>query len=134
MSLPAKGQPFFIGLLITATVAFFVLLVGFWQPIFWAAVIGIIFRPVEVWFAVLLGGRRSLAAVLTVILIFFTVLVPALSLAAAVAAEAVDIYTRIESGELGPMAQVPSETRSPREATRPILWIGPHHCLQNWLW
>jgi predicted PurR-regulated permease PerM len=100
MPLPATRQPFFIGLLGAASIAFFVLLVGFWQPIFWAAVIGIIFRPVHTRIADRLNGRESLAAVLTVILIFFTVLVPALLLASAVAAEAAGVYTRIQSGEL----------------------------------
>lgn len=100
MPLPATRQPFFIGLLGAASIAFFVLLIGFWQPIFWAAVIGIIFRPVHTRIADRLNGRTSVAAVLTVILIFFTVLVPALLLASAVAAEAAGVYTRIQSGEL----------------------------------
>lgn len=100
MSLPTSGRAFFIGLLSAASIAFFVLLVGFWQPIFWAAVIGILFRPVETRLTARLGGRTSLAAVLTVILIFFTVIVPAMVLASAVTVEAAGVYTRIQSGEL----------------------------------
>lgn len=100
MPLPTNGHAFFIGLLSAASVAFFVLLVGFWQPIFWAAVIGILFRPVETRLAALFKGRKSLAAVLTVALIFFTVLVPAMVLASAVTVEAAGVYTRIQSGEL----------------------------------
>lgn len=100
MSSSTTRHPFFLGLLVAASVAFFALLVGFWQPIFWAAVIGILFRPVQARIAERLRGRASLAAVLTVILIFFTVLVPALLLASAVAAEAVGVYTRIQSGEI----------------------------------
>ena len=99
MELTARRQKFFIGLLIVASISFFVLLFGFWQPIFWAAVIGIMFRPVQVRLAARLKGRKSLAAVLTVILIFFTVLVPALFVASAVTAEAAGLYRRIESGE-----------------------------------
>ncbi len=100
MSISTTRHPFFIGLLGAATIAFVALLIGFWQPIFWAAVIGILFRGVQTRIAVRLKGRASLAAVLTVILIFFTVLVPALLLASAVAAEAAGVYTRIQSGEL----------------------------------
>ncbi len=96
----ATRHPFFIGLLIAASVAFFALLSGFWQPIFWAAVIGILFRPVQVWMIDRVGGRTSLAAVLTVVLIFFTVLVPAMLVASAVTAEATGVYLRIRSGEL----------------------------------
>jgi predicted PurR-regulated permease PerM len=46
-----------------------------------------------------LGNRASLAAVLTVILIF-TVLVPAMLLASAVAAEGANVYSRLQSREL----------------------------------
>ena len=91
MSSSATRNPFFIGLLGAASISFFALLSGFWQPIFWAAVIGIIFRPVQTRIEARLNGRASLAAVLTVILIFFTVLVPALLLASAVAAEAAGV-------------------------------------------
>jgi predicted PurR-regulated permease PerM len=100
MSLIDNRHPFFIGLLIVASIGFFLLLWGFWEPIFWAAVLGILFRPVESRLAARLQGRATLAAVLTLILIFFTVLVPAIFLASAVAVEAADLYERIQSGEL----------------------------------
>jgi predicted PurR-regulated permease PerM len=45
-----------------------------------------------------------LAAVLTVTLIFFTVLVPAMAIASAVATEAAQLYGRIERGEIDPGA------------------------------
>ncbi|MCP3869248.1 MAG: AI-2E family transporter [Gammaproteobacteria bacterium] len=98
--LPTSSHPFFIGLLAAASISFFALLFGFWEPIFWAAVIGILFRPVYNWIVTRMNGRRSLAAVTTVILIFCTVLVPALLLTSAVAGEAAGVYARIQSGEL----------------------------------
>lgn len=100
MPLTANRHPFFIGLLVAASIGFFLLLHGFWEPIFWAAVLGILFRPVETRLAARLQGRATLAAVLTLILIFFTVLVPAIFLASVVAVEAADIYERIQSGQL----------------------------------
>jgi predicted PurR-regulated permease PerM len=100
MSTPTKSHPFFLGLLVAASAAFFALVVGFWKPIFWAAVIGILFRPVQRRVEARLNGRASLAAAVTVVLIFFTVLVPALLLASAVAAEAAGVYARIQAGEL----------------------------------
>jgi predicted PurR-regulated permease PerM len=100
MSSTVTRHPFFIGLLAATSLSFFALLVGFWQPIFWAAVIGILFRPVESVLNARLDGRSSLAALLTLIIIVFTVLVPALLLASAVAAEAAGVYARIQSGEI----------------------------------
>jgi len=95
---------FFIGLLILVSVGFIWLLSGFFQPIFWAATVGIIFLPVQHLLERKLGGRTSLAAVLTVILIFFTVLLPALLIASAVVNEAAVIYAKIQRGEIDPGA------------------------------
>lgn len=99
MTPPTHRQPFFAGLIIAVSLAFGAVLLNFWQPIFWAVVIGLLFRPVDVRLSARLGGRRSLAAVLTVILIFFTVIVPTLLLLSAVAAEATAFYQRVQSGE-----------------------------------
>ena len=100
----AMQKSFFIGLLILVTVAFIALLAGFFLPIFWAATVGILFLPVQHFFDRRLAGRTSLAAVLTVTLIFFTVLVPAMAIASAVATEAAQLYGRIERGEIDPGA------------------------------
>ena len=98
----AMQNKFFIALLILVSVAFILLMSGFFQPIFWATAIGIIFIPVQRFLEKSFGNRTSLAAVCTVILIFFTVLVPGLFIASAVATEAVQFYSRIQSGEIDP--------------------------------
>lgn len=100
MTPPTLRQPFFAGLIVAVSLAFGAVLLNFWQPIFWAVVIGLLFRPVEVWLSERSGGRRSLAAVMTVVLILFTVIVPALLLVSAVAAEATALYQRVQSGEI----------------------------------
>lgn len=103
--LPGVGDtrhPFFLGLLVLTSVAFGALLLGFWQPVFWAIVLGVLFVPVRRRIEQKIPGRPSLAAGLTVILIFFTVLVPALLVASAVASEATVLLARIQAGELDP--------------------------------
>ncbi|UCG72811.1 MAG: AI-2E family transporter [Chromatiales bacterium] len=95
-------HPFFLGLLALATVGFGALLLGFWQPIFWAIVLGILFLPVKNRLERRLPGKPSLVAALTVVLIFFTVLVPALLVASAVASEAALLLERIQAGEFDP--------------------------------
>ncbi len=117
-------HPFFLGLLVAATVAFAVVLIGFWQPIFWAAVIGILFRPVQSRLVGQFGGRASLAAVITVLLIFFTVLVPALLVASAVTVEAAGVYGRIQSGEIDLGAVVRWGRESVPEVTAWLASIG----------
>ena len=50
----------FIGLLTLVTLAFFGLLADFVQPIFWAATLAVLFRPVGVRCVALYRGRESL--------------------------------------------------------------------------
>ena len=63
-----------------ATIALAMILSVVWQPIFWAVILGILFRPLMKWIAVQLPGRPSLAAGLTVLAIFVFVHIPALIL------------------------------------------------------
>ncbi|MFQ5515142.1 MAG: AI-2E family transporter [Myxococcota bacterium] len=97
---------FLLGLLVGVTILFLTLLRSFIQPIFWAAIMGILFRPVQRRLELRLRGRRSLAALLTVALIFFTVLVPALLVGSAVTAEALRFYTQVQEGEIDPGALI----------------------------
>ncbi|MDP6675837.1 MAG: AI-2E family transporter [Gammaproteobacteria bacterium] len=95
---------FFLGLLILVSTAFLGLLSGFFQPIFWAATVGIMFLPVQHYLERKLNGRTSIAAILAVILIFFTVLLPAMLIGSAVVSEAAIIYSMIQRGEIDPSA------------------------------
>jgi predicted PurR-regulated permease PerM len=91
---------FFYTLLVALTAGFFYLLRGLFQPIFWATIMGILFLPVQTRFEERLAGRTSIAAILTVIVIFFTVLVPTLLIAGAVADQGVQLYQRLEQGDI----------------------------------
>ena len=93
---------FFIGLLLLVSAAFVALLAGYFEPIFWAVTVGVIFLPVQHYLERKLHGRTSVAAVITVILIFFTVLVPAMLIASAVVKEAAELYASIQRGEIDP--------------------------------
>ena len=92
----------FIGLLTLVTLAFFGLLADFVQPIFWAATLAVLFHPAYTGFLRLTGSRNSVAALLTLILICFTVLIPTWFVAAAVVNQAAYLYAQVESGELNP--------------------------------
>ena len=95
---------FFIGLLLLVSAAFVALLSGYLQPIFWAVTVGVIFLPVQHYLERKLNGRTSVAAVITVVLIFFTVLVPAMLIASAVVKEAAELYASIQRGDIDPGA------------------------------
>lgn len=97
-------QAFFIGLVLVVTAAFVFLVAGYFQPIFWAATLGIIFLPLKQLIERRLRERHTIAALLTLLIIVLTVLVPVLLIASAVVNEAASLYTRIQSGEFEPDA------------------------------
>lgn len=95
---------FFYLLLAVLTVAFLVVLSGFFQPIFWAAIMGIIFLPVQRRIEKRLPDRTSVSAFLTLLIILFTVLVPTLLVSGAVAEQGLQLYQGLQAGRVDPGA------------------------------
>jgi predicted PurR-regulated permease PerM len=92
---------FFI-LVAATTLGFLGLIRPFLTTVFWAAVLAIIFfglyEKVKKW----VKGRRSLAALLTTILILFFVIIPFTLLGIALFQQGMDIFTDVQSGALDP--------------------------------
>ncbi|HET6569495.1 MAG TPA: AI-2E family transporter [Rhodothermales bacterium] len=91
---------FFFALLALTTLVFYHLIEGFMQPIFWAAVLGVIFRPVRRKWLRYIPGHNSIASFLTVIVVVLTVVLPLFLIGMAVTREALTVYQRFQSGEL----------------------------------
>ncbi|MBA4044980.1 MAG: AI-2E family transporter [Erythrobacter sp.] len=70
------------------------------QPLLWAALAAIMFQPLYRWMLKKLKGRRNPAAVASLLVIFFAVLVPALWLAALVAQEALTLVATLQEQPL----------------------------------
>ncbi|HSF13008.1 MAG TPA: AI-2E family transporter, partial [Erythrobacter sp.] len=70
------------------------------QPLLWAALAAIMFQPLYRWMLKKLKGRRNPAAVASLLVIFFAVLVPALWLAALVAQEALALVATLQEQPL----------------------------------
>jgi len=92
----------FVVALVMVSLVFFWLVSGFLMPAFWAAILAIVFRPVQHFTCEKLGNRESLASFVTLLIILLTVIVPTMFLVSAVAGEAANLYSRIESGEIDP--------------------------------
>ena len=90
----------FVGLLILVTLVFVAIIADFLLPIFWAATLAVLFRPVYVQLVQRLNNRRSLASLFTLLLICLTVLLPAWFVSVAVINEAAGLYARLQSGEI----------------------------------
>lgn len=65
-----------VGFLLLAGAVFFRVMAPFLVPMFLAAVLVVIFKPLHVWFEARLPGRRRLNAAITTVLILLTVLIP----------------------------------------------------------
>jgi predicted PurR-regulated permease PerM len=88
---------FFILVAVT-TAAFLALIAGFVMPVFWAAVLATVFFPLQRRYVAWLGGRRSLAAVATMLTILGLVVAPLVLVGMAVSREAVYLHDQIMSG------------------------------------
>ncbi len=89
---------FFFTLLIVASLAFVILLKPFFEPILWAVILAVLFSPLHKFILKKFKGRHSLSAFITLLLIFFTVVVPATTLSIAVVNEGTGLYSDIRAG------------------------------------
>jgi predicted PurR-regulated permease PerM len=90
----------FLALIAVVTLAFAWILWPFFGAIFWAAVIAIVFHPLNQRLLKAWGARSNWAAIATVVVILCIVVLPMLLIAAALARETTDLYGRIQSGDL----------------------------------
>lgn len=92
-------RAFFLVLLVTVTAAFFWLIRGFMQPIFWAVALAIVFYPAHAYVASKMSSRPALAAILSVVAVLIVFVLPVIAIVAAVTAEAGQVYQSLRSGE-----------------------------------
>jgi predicted PurR-regulated permease PerM len=93
-------QVWFLILLGVVSVAFIWLTLDFIEPVFWAAVLAIIFDPLQRQLDGLFRDRKSLAALAGTLFILLLVFVPLLLMGIAVSQEALGLYDRIQKGNV----------------------------------
>jgi predicted PurR-regulated permease PerM len=92
-----QNVSFFVLVAVT-TIAFLLLIGSFLMPVFWAAVLATVFFPLQSRYVARFGGRRTLAALATILTIIGLVLVPLFLVGLAMSREAVDLHDQITSG------------------------------------
>ncbi len=90
----------FLLLLVVLTVAFAWVVSPFYGAVFWGSVLALLFEPLHRRFLRPLGGRRSLAALVTVAVILVIVVLPLGLIAISLAQEATGLYQRVKSGDV----------------------------------
>lgn len=96
----------FVVLVAVTTLAFLALIASFVMPVFWAAVLATVFFPLQRRYVARLGGRRSLAALATILTIITLVVAPLLLVGVAVSREAVYLHDQITNGAIDLQAPV----------------------------
>ncbi|MFO7962985.1 MAG: AI-2E family transporter [Desulfobacterales bacterium] len=89
----------FFVLVALVTLLFFGMIYEFIQPLFWAAVLAILFNRLQKLLSRLFRGHASIAAAFSVLVIVVIVILPLLFVIAAVTREAIALFERIAEGE-----------------------------------
>lgn len=90
----------FLVLLVAITAAFALLLLPYFTAILWAAILAILFNPLHRRLTIMLGGRNSLAAVISVITCICVVLIPAILVLTSLSLEASTLYRQIRDSDV----------------------------------
>lgn len=100
MQVRTVQNAFFLLLVAFATLTFLGLIGDFLLPVFWAAVLTILFFPVQRHWLQITKGRKSIASVLSLLSIVVVVLLPLFLIGMALTREVLGLYERIASGEI----------------------------------
>lgn len=84
---------------VIATIALIWIVLPFYGGVLWAVIFAILFSPLHDRLERLLGGRRNLAALLSVLACIFIVVIPATLILGALARQATGVYQSISSQE-----------------------------------
>lgn len=102
MQAPSVQQLSFLFVIVVVSAAFLWLLLPFCSPVLWAVILAILFNPLQRWLERVLGGRRNLAAMLSVLACICIVVIPGAMILASLAQEASGLYQRISTREFNP--------------------------------
>lgn len=91
---------FFLTLIFLVTAAFFGLVNEYLLAIFWAVVLAILFHSTHRWFLQKTNHKENVASALTLLTILLLVVIPLLIVAASITNQGIDVYQKINSGEL----------------------------------
>lgn len=96
----------FILFLLLASLGFLWMLQPFFGPIFWACAIAIIFYPAQQKLLRRFPGRHNLTALITLLMCIVIVVLPVIFIVTSAVNEGVDVYKKVEAGEIKPAQYV----------------------------
>ncbi|HEX2009785.1 MAG TPA: AI-2E family transporter, partial [Roseateles sp.] len=96
---PALHDRSFLVMLILVSLAFGWILLPFYGAVLWGTAMAIVFAPLNRRLLGLLGQRRTLAALASIVIILLLVILPLTLVAASLVQEGTALYARVKSGE-----------------------------------
>jgi len=87
-------------MVVLVTIAFIWLLLPFYGAVLWAAILALLFNPLQRWLVVRLKGRRNLAAALSLVACVCIVVIPGSLILASLAQEATALYNRLSRSQV----------------------------------
>lgn len=100
MKFHGEQRIFFLVFLSLVTVAFIAVLLPFYSALLWAAILALLFSPLQRRLKIRLSGRENLATLLTLGAVVLIVILPMVVISMSLASEAAALYKRVRSGEL----------------------------------
>lgn len=94
----------FLIMLLLVSIAFTWVLKPFWMAIFWACAVAVIFYPLQRRLQQFIGNKPNRSALLTLLIAVVIVVIPVLGVAYSFVQEGVQLYQKIDSGEINPNA------------------------------
>lgn len=91
-------QKAFLLLLGLVSIAFFWVLLPFYGAVFWAVILAIVFRPLQRWLEAQLGGRRNLAAALSVLACVLIAILPVTIIVVSFIGQIEALVQRVQEG------------------------------------
>jgi len=97
---PVLKDRAFLLLLLLVSVAFARILWPLYGAILWGTILAIVFAPLNRRLTRRFGGRRTAAALVTLVLVVFIVILPVIFVGSLLVKQAADVYASVRSGEL----------------------------------
>ncbi len=94
----------FLLLLTAVSAAFLWILLPFYGAVFWSAVLAILFAPVQRKLLAKTRGRRSLSALISLLIIVLIVIIPVILISISLVQQIATLYDLMNSGQLNPGA------------------------------
>jgi len=97
---PGMEKNAFLLLLVAVSGAFVWLLLPYYGALFWAAILAILFRPLQRYMGMKFGLSRNLTALITLLICLLIAILPVVFTANLLVKQAGSLYQQIENGEL----------------------------------